>query len=216
MRFLVLILSLVHMEIQGELTGVELVISPGELDTGNSLYTISQMGDTVYVNFGTFINPLYFASRVKIYVFYPESSSVDLDLTLSFSSLVGDFTQGSLKECILDLRMSGAKLVLSSQSRSSIRAYSFLSNLTIVGAEGLKDVARFNLDGGKLGLYYLAPGGETVDINAHGARINISPYDHLDFESRGFLNIRAGGRYNYPEGFPSIRLFGNFNIIKIE
>ena len=100
MRFLVLILSLLHMEIQGELTGVELVISPGELDTGNSLYTISQMGDTVYVNFGSFINPLYFASRVKIYVFYPESFSVDLDLTLSFSSLVGDFTQGSLKECI--------------------------------------------------------------------------------------------------------------------
>jgi len=204
------------MEIQGELTGVELVISPGELDTGNSLYTISQMGDTVYVNFGTFINPLYFASRVKIYVFYPESSSVGLDLTLSFSSLVGDFTRGSLKECILDLRMSGAKLVLSSKSRSSIRAYSFLSNLTIVGAEGLKDVARFNLDGGKLELYYLTPGGKTVNINAHGARITIFPYEHLNFEGRGFLNIRTGGRYNYPKGFPLIRLFGNFNIIKIE
>jgi len=184
------------MEIQGELTGVELVISPGELDTGNSLYTISQMGDTVYVNFGTFINPLYFASRVKIYVFYPESSSVGLDLTLSFSSLVGDFTRGSLKECILDLRMSGAKLVLS--------------------AEGLKDVARFNLDGGKLELYYLTPGGKTVNINAHGARITIFPYEHLNFEGRGFLNIRTGGRYNYPKGFPLIRLFGNFNIIKIE
>lgn len=216
MRIVILILSLLHMEIQGELTGVELVISPGKFDTENSLYTVSKKADTVYVDFGTFINPLYFASRVKAYVFYPESSSVDLELTLSFSNLVGDFTGGSLKECVLDLRMSRTRLVLSSQSNSSIRAYSFLSDLTVVGAEALEDGARFNLDGGRLGLYYLASGGETVDINAHGARVIISPYEHLNFERRGFLNIQTGGRYNYTGGLPLIRLFGNFNIIKIE
>jgi len=213
-----LIFATLNISMIGSLKGVELNVIPGDsFCVIPRIGRISRIGERILVDFGDFTNPLYYSSKIKVAVIYPESSILNVDILLSFSDLVFDVFSCKIKNQNFDLKFGTAKLVYNERLSERPEIYGFLSGITLINAERLTNGAMISLSGGFLNMFFDGNGGGVFNINTDGTKVNISTYRDLYLSSMGLLNIINGtNKFKGGGVYPEIKINGNFNLINVE
>jgi len=213
-----LIFAALNISMIGSLKGVELNVIPGDsFRVIPKIGRVSRIGESVLVDFGDFTNPLYYSSKIEVAVIYPESSILDVNISLSFSDLIFDVSFCTIKNQNLDLKFGTAKLLYNKALDGRPEVYGLLSGITLINAEKLINGAMISLSGGFLNMLFDGDGGGVFNIDTDGTRVNISTYRVLHLYSRGLLNI-INGANEFKEGgvYPEVKINGNFNLINVE